>query len=314
MNPLITVIIPVFNVQKFVKEAILSIMNQTYKNLEIIIIDDCSTDKTYSIVKELEKLDKRIKVYHNETNLKLVDTLNKALGYVKSDYIVRMDGDDISALDRIEKMFNFLNSNPEYVLVGSQVISINEDGEELGVSNLPEKMSSIRKVSPYISPVLHIWMCRTFLYKELNGYRNILGAEDYDFILRTLTKGYNVANLSDKLYKVRVRSGNTVSTIGLKQEISHHYCVSLYKERLRNNGRDSFDSDFLFKKFEECEIEKKDFLDNYRLFKRGFFDVKNGNFIGGYYILKSMILSKYIRGYLKNRIMYRIKMLGENNE
>ena len=101
-NKLVSVIIPVYNVEKYVKEAIQSIQNQTYINLEIIVIDDGSSDKTYTIVEELARNDERIKLYKNEKNLKIVKTLNRALSLANGENIARMDGDDISALDRIE--------------------------------------------------------------------------------------------------------------------------------------------------------------------------------------------------------------------
>ncbi|NQV78496.1 MAG: glycosyltransferase, partial [Lutibacter sp.] len=78
-QPLVSVIIPVYNVELYVEKAINSIINQTYQNLEIIIVDDCSTDKTYSIVESLSKKDKRIKLIRNSKNLKISKTLNKAL-------------------------------------------------------------------------------------------------------------------------------------------------------------------------------------------------------------------------------------------
>ena len=98
---LVSVIIPVYNVEKFVEQAIVSIIKQTYKNLEIIVIDDGSSDATYQIVADLATQDPHIKLYKNERNLKIVKTLNRALSLAQGEYIARMDGDDISALDRI---------------------------------------------------------------------------------------------------------------------------------------------------------------------------------------------------------------------
>ncbi len=102
-NYLISVIIPVYNVQSFVEEAILSICNQTYRNLEIIVVDDCSTDETYTIVENLVKKDSRIKLFRNRKNSKIVKTLNFALEQANGEFIARMDGDDISSLLRLEK-------------------------------------------------------------------------------------------------------------------------------------------------------------------------------------------------------------------
>ena len=126
-NSLVSVIIPVYNVEKYVKEAIKSIQNQTYENLEIIVIYDGSIDDTYNIVEKLAKEDNRIKLYKNEKNLKIVKTLNRALSLANGEYISRMDGDDISAPDRIEKKVKFLEENKEFDLVGCQVEVVNEN-------------------------------------------------------------------------------------------------------------------------------------------------------------------------------------------
>jgi len=128
----VSVIIPVYNVEQFVLEAIQSIQNQTYKNLEIIVIDDGSVDDTYKIVEKLAKDDNRIKLYRNEKNLKIVKTLNRALTIAKGEYIARMDGDDISAPDRIEKKVKFLELNNDYDLVGCSMVAIDIEGNKIG--------------------------------------------------------------------------------------------------------------------------------------------------------------------------------------
>lgn len=308
MDSLISVIIPVYNVEKFVEESIMSICRQTYRNLEIIIIDDCSTDNTYFLVERIAKIDFRIKLIRNKENLKLVETLNKGLRYATGDYIVRMDGDDISELDRIEKMYKYLRRYPDVSLIGCQVMTIDENNNIIGYSSLPVEMKIIENSCIYASPILHIWMCKKSLYDELNGYRHILGAEDYDFILRVLSSGYKITNLNERLYRVRIRDGNTVSTIGLKQEISHQYCVSLYKERLKK-GKDSFSLPFLLDKFKRSENKQENFSRNYHSFKKGFFLIKKRNFWGAFYIFTSIIKSEYIRSYFFNRIMYRLILL-----
>ena len=87
-KPLVSVIIPCYNASKYVEQAIRSIMNQTYKNLEIIVTDDCSTDDTFEILQNLAKQDSRIKLYKNETNLKIVKTLNNMILQANGKYIV----------------------------------------------------------------------------------------------------------------------------------------------------------------------------------------------------------------------------------
>lgn len=305
---LISVLIPVYNVEKFVQDAILSISNQSYKNLEIIVVDDCSTDNTYSIVEKIAQQDKRIKLYRNNTNLKLVSTLNKALEYATGKYIIRMDGDDVCTYDRIDKMYNFLQNNPDYALVGSQTNSINEMGEIIGTTKLPTTFEQIKKTCIYSSPILHIWMCKKELYSILGGYRNILGAEDYDFLLRVLSSGYKITNLDEILYSVRIRQGNTITTIGIQQMISHDYCLGLYRERLYfKKNIDSYDENYLEIKLNHLKGENAKFLKAYEKFQISLkmFHKHNPFFL--VFLIYSAIISRYIRKYIYQRIMYRIK-------
>jgi glycosyltransferase involved in cell wall biosynthesis len=94
--PLISVIIPTYNVENYIIDSVNSIINQTYKNIEIIIVDDNSNDNTFKILNSLKELDSRIKLYKNNKNLKIVNTLNFAISVSSGEYIARMDGDDIS--------------------------------------------------------------------------------------------------------------------------------------------------------------------------------------------------------------------------
>jgi glycosyltransferase family 2 len=118
-NSLVSVLIPCYNCEEYVEEAVMSIIKQTYPNLEILVIDDGSTDNTGNILKILAKEDPRIIYIKNEENLKLIATLNKGLNLCKGKYIARMDADDISLPTRIEKQVNFLEAHPEIGIVGT---------------------------------------------------------------------------------------------------------------------------------------------------------------------------------------------------
>lgn len=239
--PLISVLIPVYNVEKFVFDAVKSILNQTYKNLEIIIIDDCSTDDTYKIVEELAEQDNRIRLYKNRKNLNIVKTLNFALTKASGELIARMDGDDISAQDRIQKQYEFLLANPNIALVGCSLNLIDQNGDKIGVVNKPSDFNFLRDTVAFTTPVLHIWLAKSEVYECLEGYRELPYVEDLDFLLRMITAGFEFSNVPDYFgYSVRVeREGNTASTNGLLQLKMHDYAVSLYKERI-NKGRDTF--------------------------------------------------------------------------
>ena len=148
MNPKISVIMGIYNCEKTLDESIESIINQTYRNWELIMCDDASSDNTLSIARRYESLyPKKIKVIENKRNLSLAPTLNRCLEFATGKYIARQDADDISLNNRLEIQLNFLEDNKGYDLVGSQMISFNENGVNgvRGVNiDIPDKFTMIK--------------------------------------------------------------------------------------------------------------------------------------------------------------------------
>lgn len=266
-KPLISVLIPVYNVESFVSESVISICNQTYKNLEIIVVDDCSTDHTYDIVYGLLKSDDRIKLFRNSHNQKIANTLNYALSQSKGEYIARMDGDDFSEPMKIEKQFLFLVNNPEFALVGTNYILENESGKEISRTNYISDFSKIKKILKYESPAAHIWLTTKKIYDEIGEYR-MPGVEDYDFLLRLVSKGYKISNLEEYLYKVRLRKGNTISIMGLTQRKAVEYAFKLYKERCFNNNKDSYSESHFYAKTNISETKRLKFQKSAEYFNK----------------------------------------------
>lgn len=132
-EPQISVILPAYNAERFLKEAIDSILAQTYTNFELIILNDGSTDRTEEIILSYD--DPRIRYVKNETNLKLIKTLNKGIALAKGKYIARMDADDISLHTRFEKEIKYLEENPDCGVVSCFTININMEGKILGKSS-----------------------------------------------------------------------------------------------------------------------------------------------------------------------------------
>lgn len=233
MLKLVSFIMPVYNVKQYVLESIESVLSQTYPNIELIIVDDASTDGTYELVAENYMLDERVKLFKNDVNSKIVVTLNKALSYAKGEYIARIDGDDIAHPDRVQRQIDYLEDNPEVDLVGCSLEGIDEFGNHLNYSYFPEDFSCLRKISKYSTPVSHIWLARKSVYDSLGGYR-FSSVEDYDFLLRMLTRGMRFSNISDYIgMKIRIRSGNTVSIYGVKQRKAFNFVRKRYLERLK---------------------------------------------------------------------------------
>jgi len=121
-NSLVTVLMPVYNGEKYLNEAIDSILNQTYTNFEFLIINDGSTDRSVEIIKGYN--DSRIKLIHNKKNMGLVYTLNRGLALALGKYIVRMDADDISLPNRFKLQLDFMEINTEVALCSGNAMSI----------------------------------------------------------------------------------------------------------------------------------------------------------------------------------------------
>ena len=282
-----------------------SIMLQTYANLEIIVVDDCSTDNTFAILEKLAKEDKRIKLFKNDVNEKIAETLNFALTQATGKYIARMDGDDISHPKRIEILYNYLQENPEVKLVGSNVLSIDEVDNVLKKSTLPESSETIKKVALYTSPILHIWMTYKSIYEKYGSYR-MAGVEDYDFILRLISNNIKLANVQEYIYSVRIRKGNTVSSMGLTQLKLSNYVRKLYKERIKNNScRDSFSLEEYRQVIKINSFQKKMFGLS-AFFLRKFLIRKKKE--GIIYLPLAFLFSPFYQGqYLINRFLYKTR-------
>jgi glycosyltransferase involved in cell wall biosynthesis len=144
-NPLISVLMPMFNAAQYVEEAIQSIRRQTYPNWELIIIDDCSTDGSVAVVKKLKKEDPRIKLYRNPKNLGIGSTMNEALRHAKGSFLARMDADDVAFPERLEKQVSYLLNHHDVGIVGSYMVEINEHNDVIAARKVPLDHESISR-------------------------------------------------------------------------------------------------------------------------------------------------------------------------
>lgn len=217
-TPKISVVMSVYNGMPFLKEAVQSILNQTYKDFEFIIVDDASTDGTWKYLNSLQ--DQRIKLIKNSKNLGLASSLNIGMKAAKGEYIARMDADDISLPDRFEKEAHFLNSHKDYVLVGSQVQWVSEHGEPIDGFDVPQSDDEIRKKFIIRNQIHHATvMFRKSIVSRLGLYRAFLnGVEDYDLWFRIMNKG-KVFNLPERLERRRVHPKAVTKVNHLKVEL-----------------------------------------------------------------------------------------------
>jgi glycosyltransferase involved in cell wall biosynthesis len=245
---LVSVLMPAFNVEEYISQAIECVLSQTYKDFELIIIDDGSSDNTLKLAQKYAQKDSRVKVLFNDQNRNIVYSLNKAFNESVGSYILRMDADDLCDNNRLMKLVSFLKNNVKVDLVGTSLVSIDIENNVLGRSTYFSDETFLKSNIHLTTPVSHIWLARRQLYIDLNGYRNIPGAEDYDFLLRMLTNNKHFTNIEDDFsYRVRIgRNGNTASLIGVRQLKLKKYVYGLYNERLVG-GSDSFSLSLLEK-------------------------------------------------------------------
>ncbi len=210
LEPLISVIIPVYNREEFINESIDSILNQTYQNFELIIVDDCSTDHTSEIIRNYSKKENRIKILTNEKNLGATSAFNRGLSFSKGKYIARMDSDDISLPKRFEKQINLFNNWTQLDVLGTGAILIDEVGNVIGKKKFPSNYHKIKKIIEKGVPVFDpSVMIKSDILKKIGGFDNRMApADDYHLWLILFKNKKIISNLDEYLIKYRKHKTN----------------------------------------------------------------------------------------------------------
>ena len=235
--PKVTVLMPVYNREKYLREAIDSILSQTFTDFEFLIVDDGSTDNSLEIINSYS--DSRIRLIRNLANLGISKSLNIGLSESLGDYVARMDSDDISLPNRLQKQIEFLNQNPDITVLGSHMNFIDIHGQNLEYLNyLPSYCLSHQKIvyaMLYSTPFAH----PSVIFKRLEvlkigGYRLLkewesVSTEDYDLWLRLASQNHKFANLSDHLIKYRLHrdSLTQVAITRGKLSIGSNNCLKI---------------------------------------------------------------------------------------
>ncbi|SDK81106.1 Glycosyl transferase family 2 [Pedobacter sp. ok626] len=209
-KPLVSVLMPVYNAEKFLHDAIESILAQTFTNFEFIIINDGSTDRSELIIQSNH--DDRIKYHPNAGNLGIVATLNKGLALAQGKYIARMDADDISLPERLALQFHFMEANPLFAVCGAQAINIDEKGNHIGIIKVPETDEEIKVQLLFNNVFIHpLTFFRTETIKQYGYSQNYQYAEDY-YLLTQIAEKHKLANLNETLLLYRTQENNITST------------------------------------------------------------------------------------------------------
>lgn len=205
-TPTISVIMGIYNCAPTLAEALDSLLNQTYQYFKVIMCDDCSTDNTAEVARTyVNRFPDQFILIRNERNMGLNYTLNHCLEYVDTEYVARMDGDDISLPKRFEKEIEFLDKHPQIAIVSSPMIYFDENGDFKrgnGGNRYPDKNDFVKG-----TPFCHApCMVRTEAYKAVDGYSEdsrLLRVEDYHLWFKMYAKGYKGYILHEPLYKMR---------------------------------------------------------------------------------------------------------------
>lgn len=204
-RPTISVLIPAYNASNTLGEAVESILNQSYRNFEVVIIDDASTDATWNIIKKYAAKDKRIRPYRNKTNLYIAQVRNQLITYARGIYVAWQDADDISVSDRLKLQMNILEKNKRIGIVGGYLQFFDEENGDLSLRKYKTDDASLRRTIFRYSPVAQpAAMIRRKCFAELGTYNPAFPpAEDIDMSFRIGTK-YQFANIPRVVLRYRL--------------------------------------------------------------------------------------------------------------
>lgn len=211
-QPLVSVVMPVYNVGEFLDTAITSILNQTYRNLELIIVNDASMDNSGRIIAKYRRLDKRVHVVTLKKNVNQGGDAAGNIGYklAKGKYVARMDGDDVAELNRIEKQVTYMEKHTRVAVLGTQAKVIDREGKVAGVKNVPTSHETILREFFTFHPIIHpTVMVRKSAIKRKDLYKTDYDANnDYLTFFGLITSGATFANLDEPLLQYRIHGEN----------------------------------------------------------------------------------------------------------
>ena len=241
MTPIVSILFPVYKTASFLREAVDSILAQSFKDFELIVLDDCTPDNAEEILDSYT--DPRIVRYRGEKNAGLSNVLNIGIEMARGKYIARMDSDDLSMPDRLKVQVDYLEAHPEVdlVSVGMRLFGAKED-----VWVREQDPEKVKINALFHSPVLHassMWHKDRFEEKALRFRQEMVPAEDYDLWVRALVRGLTLVNLPVVLYQYRIHPNqattHTDKTSAKCREVQQQYLHEALPS-LSENGRCAF--------------------------------------------------------------------------
>jgi len=230
--PAVSVLFGFYNAEVYLRAALQSLAEQTLEDFEVILIDDASADASAQIAEETARKDTRFRLFRNDRNKGLTDTLNRAFQLSVGPLIARMDADDIAVPDRLQKQTAFLTSHPETDILGTWAQDIDELGRREQIRTLPGSHERIVTVLAWYNPLVHpTVMLRRRVLEQLSGYSKAFRtSQDYDLWFRAAAAGFSFANLPEPL--LLYRTGSDYLT-----RKSYAYRMNEFRIRIRGTRR-----------------------------------------------------------------------------
>ena len=232
-TPEISLIMSVYNGEDYLSEAIESVLNQTFRDFELIVINDCSTDSTPEILKKYAERDERVKVYTNEVNLRLPSSLNKAIELAKGKYIARMDADDICLAQRLERQYDFMENNPSVALSSCRFMTLKNGVISSGGCGGKCDNESIKALLLVTNPILHPGIiAKADAIRSLGYDKNFTCTEDMELWTRFALADYKIEIMPEYLMIYRLHDKQITETTLAKQHkevvaVQKNYCGKL---------------------------------------------------------------------------------------
>ncbi len=303
MKTKVSVLMSVYNTkEEWLRQAIESVLSQTLQEIEFLIVIDCPTDDSQSVVESYARMDDRIRILYNEKNLGLPQSLNKGIAVAAGDYIARMDSDDVAIRDRLEKQLQYIEDR-QLDIVGARIVRIDGDGNVISAPTVCYKEKIIGEALQHADCVPHpTWLVRKEVYRELNGYRSIRHCEDYDFLLRAVRKNCRIGVCDEVLLNYRINTSGITRSNSLAQHLTSEY-LRKNVGRIEEVTQEEIDREV---KDKATGKSAENFEASVSLFRSGVEKIKSRKLLSGAVsILCGLLKSRYAYSNLKNILAMR---------
>lgn len=252
ITPKISVVMPLYNCEKYIESAVDSVLNQTFTDFELLLINDASSDRTPEIIDMYANKDSRVRAIHNEKNLHIGGSLNKGISLSNANVIARMDGDDLCMPTRFEEQYKLLTSNTALGVVGCNMVVMDEDGVEFDKRAYQTDSKKLKSLMFRYSPFAHpTTMFKKEAFEYAGGYNPKMSpTEDLDLWFK-IGKKYEFSNVPKYLFKYRVFSESSSNKKLRNLEIK---VLSIRFNAVKNLGYQPSISDYIYNFFQLVTI------------------------------------------------------------